>query len=985
MNVDVGECSSIQTWSTPLAIDNCSATLAHTSGPMSGDELFVGSPYTILYTATDGAGNTATCQWTITVLDSQDPEAVCQDITIYLDENGEVSITPDDVDGGSSDECALDGLAIDVSEFDCDDTGDNLVTLTVTDASSNTAICVATVTVVDDIPPTIECPEDVETTTDPGLCSSNQEYEIEIDDNCGVIAEPGTEEFIYTGNIQEWVVPAGVTSVTIDVKGASGANASGGTSPGDGGLGGQATGVLDVTPGETLYINVGGQNGYNGGGDAGIHTGNGAQTFAGNGGGASDVRQGGNGVTDRVIVAGGGGGGGGSNAGSCDDGNPSHGGAGGALSGVVGENGTGCTIGGMGGGAGTQIAGGNGGAAGFNCGNSGDPGDPGVEGAAGMGGNGANNGCSQNFQGGPGGGGGGGYFGGGGGGAGAGGGGGNGAGGGGGGGSSYIGGVNFGSTTGGVHAGDGIVTISYEGNNLVQTTGLPSGSDFPVGTTINTFIVTDNSGNTASCSFSVTVTDEETPAIECPPSVSITTSNLSSEGDCFGLYEWLHPIPTDNCEIDQYHVVYTNPDNTVEDPNDLYQVLTNTISNQPSRQFAVGTTTVEYYVEDEHGNTNTCTFQVTVTDDENPEFLSCPADLTVTVDVGNCSSVQTWSLPQATDNCEVEVTQTSGLPSGSTFEVGTVYTILYTAEDNAGNTATCDWTITVVDTQDPDAVCQDITIYLDENGEVSITPDDVDGGSSDDCALDGLAIDISEFDCDDIGDNLVTLTVTDASDNTSICVATVTVVDDIDPTIECPADIAVSNDEGECGAIVEFDDPEVDDNCPLDLNGPSGQAMFSYTGNIETWTVPAGVTSITIEARGAEGGNSTSSDFGPGQGAILTGDFAVTPGQQLKILVGEKPQFGNGNGGGGGTFVTDIANNPLIIAGGGGGSSEGDNPNKDGQLGTAGGDGPLGGGVGGTNGEGGKVGVGFYQGGGGGGLLTDGEEGSFLVIMDAPL
>jgi hypothetical protein len=43
------------------------------------------------------------------------------------------------------------------------------------------------------------------------------------------------------------------------------------------------------------------------------------------------------------------------------------------------------------------------------------------------------------------------------------------------------------------------------GSTTAQTAGLPSGSQFPVGTTTNTYTVTDASGNTASCSFAVTV------------------------------------------------------------------------------------------------------------------------------------------------------------------------------------------------------------------------------------------------------------------------------------------------------------------------------------------------------------------------------------------------------------------------------------------------------------------------------------------------
>ncbi|MCW3123323.1 MAG: surface protein [Flavipsychrobacter sp.] len=109
--------------------------------------------------------------------------------------------------------------------------------------------------------------------------------------------------FSYTGAVQNYVVPAGCTSVNIIAEGANGAACVGNFS--QGGIGGRSVCDMTVTPGQTLYIYVGGSGasgGYNGGGNA--LAGNG-----GMGGGASDVRTGtGLALSDRVIVAGGGGG-----------------------------------------------------------------------------------------------------------------------------------------------------------------------------------------------------------------------------------------------------------------------------------------------------------------------------------------------------------------------------------------------------------------------------------------------------------------------------------------------------------------------------------------------------------------------------------------------------------------------------------------------------------------------------------------------------
>ncbi len=128
-----------------------------------------------------------------------------------------------------------------------------------------------------------------------------------------------TTTFDYTGGLQTFVVPAGVTSVDVDVMAAQGGNAVGfaiGWTDGDvdiqGGLGGRVTATIVVTPGETLNIYVGGQGamptgGYNGGGGGAVGCGGTEVIWAG-GGGASDIRQGGMAVGNRTVVAGGGGG-----------------------------------------------------------------------------------------------------------------------------------------------------------------------------------------------------------------------------------------------------------------------------------------------------------------------------------------------------------------------------------------------------------------------------------------------------------------------------------------------------------------------------------------------------------------------------------------------------------------------------------------------------------------------------------------------------
>ncbi|MFT4264522.1 MAG: glycine-rich protein, partial [Nocardioides sp.] len=128
-------------------------------------------------------------------------------------------------------------------------------------------------------------------------------------------ATPETVTFLSTGTEQTFTVPAGVTTVHASAVGGRGdAGAYGG---GAGGYGASVSADLSVTPGQVLYIEVGGNGqgvtgGFNGGGAGGTGVDNG-----GGGGGASDIRlaprAAGTSLGLRVLVAAGGGGGGAGN------------------------------------------------------------------------------------------------------------------------------------------------------------------------------------------------------------------------------------------------------------------------------------------------------------------------------------------------------------------------------------------------------------------------------------------------------------------------------------------------------------------------------------------------------------------------------------------------------------------------------------------------------------------------------------------------
>jgi hypothetical protein len=140
------------------------------------------------------------------------------------------------------------------------------------------------------------------------------------------------------------------------------------------------------------------------------------------------------------------------------------------------------------------------------------------------------------------------------------------------------------------------------------------------------------------------------------------------------------------------------------------------------------------------------------------------------------------------------------------------------------------------------------------------------------------------------------------------------------PEITCPSNINVTNDAANCGATVSYSAPQVIDPCS------SANQTFNYTGSIQTFVVPSGVTTLEVECIGAKGGNGNQASSPAGLGALAAGDIAVTPGETLEIIVGQSGVTGtsglHGGGGGGGTFIIrQSGNTPLVIAGGGGGGS----------------------------------------------------------------
>ncbi|MCF8239320.1 MAG: HYR domain-containing protein [Saprospiraceae bacterium] len=142
----------------------------------------------IILTVEDQSGNSDFCETSILVEDPIPPIASCTPTLVrYLDENGQAEVLVSDVDDGSYDACGIASVTLDKELFTCADKGDNIITLTVIDSSGNINSCQTLVSIIDQLPPVLTCPDDQVITLDPGLCRTVVNYNLTATDNCPFI------------------------------------------------------------------------------------------------------------------------------------------------------------------------------------------------------------------------------------------------------------------------------------------------------------------------------------------------------------------------------------------------------------------------------------------------------------------------------------------------------------------------------------------------------------------------------------------------------------------------------------------------------------------------------------------------------------------------------------------------------------------------------------------------------------------------------
>ena len=102
----------------------------------------------VTFTARDAAGNSASAEVTVTVVDEIKPILKAKSTyTIKLDVQGKASLKGEDIDEGSTDNCSIKDRTLSKTDFTRTDGGDNKVTYTITDTGGNTSSIEVTVRV----------------------------------------------------------------------------------------------------------------------------------------------------------------------------------------------------------------------------------------------------------------------------------------------------------------------------------------------------------------------------------------------------------------------------------------------------------------------------------------------------------------------------------------------------------------------------------------------------------------------------------------------------------------------------------------------------------------------------------------------------------------------------------------------------------------------------------------------------------------------
>jgi acetyl esterase/lipase len=289
-------------------------------------------------------------------------------------------------------------------------------------------------------------------------------------------------------------------------------------------------------------------------------------------------------------------------------------------------------------------------------------------------------------------------------------------------------------------------------------------------------------------------------------------------------------------------------------------------------------------------NKTLITRTVTVTAPSNPPPITCPANVSANTDAGLCSANLTLPTP-IVDACAVSIVNdfNNTADASGVYPVGTT-PVVWTVTDINGNLNTCTQTVTVVDAQSPNALCQNLNLNLDASGSLTVSAADFNNGSSDNCGIASILFDdtglaTKTFGCGQIGANTVIIRVTDAAGNSSTCTAALTISDNLSPVALCQNLNLTLGTNGLLTVSASDFDNGSSDNCGI------ASILFDDTG-LATKTFSCadlGTQTVTVRFTDTNGNNSTCT----ANAIVSSNEFLVYSGTQFSENNSNDGSIGN--------------------------------------------------------------------------------------------
>lgn len=344
-------------------------------------------------------------------------------------------------------------------------------------------------------------------------------------------------------------------------------------------------------------------------------------------------------------------------------------------------------------------------------------------------------------------------------------------------------------------------------SNPTITNDAPSA--FPLGETIVTWSVTDETGNSAIATQKITVVDTTAPTIVAPDDIEAEATSATENTVTLG-----------EAKASDF-------------------VGIQSITNNATAVFPVGETIVMWTAADSTGHISTTTQKV-ILKDTTPPILKAPNAITVEATSESANLVNIGEA-KASDLVGIQ-SVTNDAPD--VFPLG-LTTITWTATDVSGLSYSATQKITVVDTTSPV-----LTVPADiETEAISATNNPVEIGQA--TANDLLQVSSITNNAPPaylLGETIVTWTAADQSGNSINGTQKVTIIDTTAPTIVIPADVTIEASSPN-NNLVSLGDAEAADNVGVTTITNNAPAAFAVGRTMVTWTVSDAAGNVSIASQ----------------------------------------------------------------------------------------------------------------------------------------